>query len=188
MIFKEEEKQGYFSIFHFKCKMCGIEKKISCENTKNVECIPINKAVVNATIAIGIGYAQLSELSASIDIPPMSSNTYQSMLSSVGDVVHASAWDEMKNAGDEEREIALKNGILDEDGTPMCTVIADGQWSKRSYKTKYDAFSGAATIIGYNTRKVLFVGIRNRYCSICQKALNRDENKPAHNCFFKLDK
>jgi len=90
------------------------------------------------------------------------------MLSSVGGIVHASAWDEMKNAGDEEREIALKNGILDEDETPMCTVIADGQWSKRSYKTKYDGFSGAATIIGYNTRKVLFVGIRDRYCSICQ--------------------
>ena len=33
--------------------MCGIEKKISSENTKNIECIPINKAVVNATIAIG---------------------------------------------------------------------------------------------------------------------------------------
>lgn len=138
----------------------------------------------NKIILIGIGYAQLFELSACIDIPSMSSNTYQSILSSVGNVVHASAWDEMKKAGDEEREIALKNGILDEDGIPMCTVIADGQWSKRSYKTKYDAFSGAATIIGYNTRKVLFVGIRNRYCSICQRASDRDENKPVHNCFL----
>jgi len=26
MIFKKEEKQGYYSIFHFKCKMCGIEE------------------------------------------------------------------------------------------------------------------------------------------------------------------
>lgn len=57
--------------------------------------------------------------------------------------MHATAWDEMKKAGDEEREIALKNGVLDEDGIPMCTVVADGQWSKRSYKTKYNAFSGA---------------------------------------------
>lgn len=53
MIFKREEKQGYFSIFYFHCKMCGIEKKITSENTNNFECIPINKAVVNATIAIG---------------------------------------------------------------------------------------------------------------------------------------
>ncbi|XP_050053438.1 uncharacterized protein LOC126549075 [Aphis gossypii] len=111
MIFKREEKNGFFSFFYFHCKICGIEKKISSENPNNFECIPINKAVVNATLAIGIGYAQLFELAACIDIPSMSSNTYQSILSSVGNVVHASAWDEMKKAGDEEREIALKNDL-----------------------------------------------------------------------------
>lgn len=49
----------------------------------------------------------------------------------------------MIKAGDEERQLAIKNGNVDECGVPMCTVIADGQWSKRSYKTKYNSFSGA---------------------------------------------
>lgn len=53
MIFKREEINGFFSIFYFHCKMCGIEKKISSEKPNNFECIPINKAVVNATLAIG---------------------------------------------------------------------------------------------------------------------------------------
>lgn len=53
------------------------------------------------------------------------------------------AIDEMIKAGKEEKEIATQNGNLDENGVPMCTVIADGQWSKRSYKTKYNSFSGA---------------------------------------------
>ncbi|XP_050057631.1 uncharacterized protein LOC126550334 isoform X2 [Aphis gossypii] len=105
MIFKREEINGYFSIFYFHCKMCGIEKQISSENTKNIECIPINKAVVNSTKAIGIGYAQLSELSTCIDIPSMSSNTYQSLLSPVGEVVHDLAKDEIKE---------LVEGILSE--------------------------------------------------------------------------
>lgn len=61
----------------------------------------------------------------------------------VSDTVHETAWDEMKKAGDEERRIAIESNNLDEDGIPMCAVIADGQWSKRSYKTKYDALSGA---------------------------------------------
>lgn len=91
----------------------------------------------------GIGHTQLSEFSACIDILPISFNTYQLLLSSVGGVVNASAWKEMKKAEDEEREIALKNGLLDEDGIPMCTVIADDQWSKRSYKIKHGALSGA---------------------------------------------
>jgi hypothetical protein len=49
----------------------------------------------------------------------------------------------MKIAGEEERQIALKSGNVDIEGVPLCTVIADGQWSKRSYKTKFNAFSGA---------------------------------------------
>lgn len=48
----------------------------------------------------------------------------------------------MQKAGDEERQMALENGKVDVDGIPMCTVIADGQWSKRSYKSKYNALSG----------------------------------------------
>lgn len=57
-------------------------------------------------------------------------------------VVQKTAWSEMQKAGDEERQMALENGEVDVDGIPMCTVIADGQWSKRSYKSKYNALSG----------------------------------------------
>lgn len=49
---------------------------------------------------------------------------------------------QMVIAGNEERRLALENESIDTDGIPMCTVVADGQWSKRSYKTKYDALSG----------------------------------------------
>jgi len=52
----------------------------------------------------------------------------------------------MKKAGVEERELALEAGEVDENGIPMCTVVADGQWCKRSYKTKYDALSGVVRI------------------------------------------
>lgn len=41
-------------------------------------------------------------------------------------------------------------GIIDENGIPMYTVIADGQWSKRSYQTKYNAYSGVVKIFGLN--------------------------------------
>jgi hypothetical protein len=48
----------------------------------------------------------------------------------------------MEQAAQEERDYAIENGRVDEDGTPLCTVVADGMWSKRSYKTKYNALSG----------------------------------------------
>jgi len=49
-------------------------------------------------------------------------------------------------------------------------------------------FSLQATIIGYRSKKVLFVGIRNRYCSICQRSSSRKEEKPPHNCFLNWTK
>ncbi|XP_050065628.1 uncharacterized protein LOC126554615 [Aphis gossypii] len=49
----------------------------------------------------------------------------------------------LKKADEEERRLAIESGNVDEQGVPMYTVIEDGQWSKRSYKTKFNAFSGA---------------------------------------------
>lgn len=61
----------------------------------------------------------------------------------LGDAVKDCALEEMIKAGNEERQLAINSNNLDTDGVPMCTVIADGQWSKRSYRTTYNAFSGA---------------------------------------------
>jgi len=51
----------------------------------------------------------------------------------------------MQIAGEDERRLAIESGSIDTDGTPMCTVVADGQWSKRSYKTNYNALSGVVS-------------------------------------------
>lgn len=60
--------------------------------------------------------------------------------------IKETALDEMIKAGNEERQIAINNGNIDENGIPLCTVVADGQWSKRSCKTKYNSISGAVRI------------------------------------------
>ncbi|KAE9543065.1 hypothetical protein AGLY_002976 [Aphis glycines] len=189
MVFISETRKGFMSVFTFKGKMCNIISKITSEMLDNTALyLPINKAIVNGSLAIGIGQTQLSELSASIKLPFISSTSYISHLSTVSNSVQDTAIDEMIKAGKEESEIAIKNGNVDENGIPMCTVIADGQWSKRSYKTKYNSFSGAATIIGFNTKKVLFIGVRNSYCSVCQRAINRKTEPPVHVCFLNWKK
>jgi len=55
--------------------MCNSVSTITSER-QTQECIPINKAVVSGTIAIGIGYTQLAEFSASLDVPCMSPKIY----------------------------------------------------------------------------------------------------------------
>lgn len=60
----------------FKCKMCNLLTTLESEKN-DLNCIPINKAVVNGTYAIGIGYTQLAEFSASLDVPCMALDIYK---------------------------------------------------------------------------------------------------------------
>ncbi|CAL1295640.1 unnamed protein product, partial [Larinioides sclopetarius] len=67
-------------------------------------------------------------------------------------------------------------------GIPLLTVVADGCWAKRSYRTNYSSLSGAAAIVGFRTKKVLYMGVRNRYCSICIRAKNLKKSPNSHKC------
>jgi len=141
-VFLKEVRSGYFFSWIFKCKMCNMLTKIESEK-KDLGCIPINKAVVSGTYAIGIGHSQVAKFSASLDLPCMTHTTYMEMAETLSDEVKETAWDAMKKTGLEEKHLALDAGDIDCNGTPMYPVIADGQWCKRSYKTKYGAFCGA---------------------------------------------
>lgn len=52
MEYLSEKINGFFSTFEFKCKMCSTKMSISSES-KEGNYLSINKAVLNATVAIG---------------------------------------------------------------------------------------------------------------------------------------
>jgi len=79
------------------------------------------------SIAAGIGFKQLSELCAIMDILCMSSTTFLLVQEFICKIIHVVAEVQMKIAGDEERHLAIEAGELDIDETLMCTVVADGQ-------------------------------------------------------------
>jgi len=51
----------------------------------------------------------------------------------------------MSLAAEEEAKLAVATGNVRKDGVPMITVIADGAWSKRSYRSNYNALSGVVS-------------------------------------------
>jgi hypothetical protein len=53
----------------------------------------------------------------------------------------------MEMAGKEEARLAVEENNVDENGIPLITVVADGTWSKKSYKSYYNALSGLVSII-----------------------------------------
>ncbi|XP_069355893.1 uncharacterized protein [Maniola hyperantus] len=88
----------------------------------------------------------------------------------------------MAAAAERERRAAIEEGrVLD--GIAVIDVIADACWSKRSYKSNYAALSGAAAIVGRKFGEVLFLGVKNKYCCICDRAANKGLTPKNHACY-----
>jgi len=141
-----ERKNGFFSEFIFKCDLCNKIDIISNEPKTTDISLSINTAIVMATINSGQGFAQLDTMSAFLNMPSMSNMTYQKLHLDVSNHTNDTAIKAMILAGNEEAEIAKKEGNVNENGIPLITVIADGAWSKRSYKSGYNALSGVVSI------------------------------------------
>lgn len=176
-----ELRNGLQSTFKFKCKMCNAIKEISTDS--NGSEFNINSAAVLGILSIGCGFSQMEELLATINMPCMSYRKFSSEHDKIGHILHKTAAQQMEQAGKEEAKIARELGFIDKDGFPLITVIADGAWCKRSYKVKYDASSGVGCIIGEATGKLLFLGVRNRYCSTCAFSERQGRIPPEHLCF-----
>ena len=82
----------------------------------------------------------------------------------------------------EEKACAIAMVNLHE-GVPAITVMCDAGWSKRSHRHTYNAMGGVAIIVGVYTKKLLYVGIKNKYCNICSLAKSAGQTAREHICF-----
>lgn len=62
MDFKSEVLKGFYSIFVFKCRVCGIENDIYSEKIKQEPSMQVNNAVVSACFAIGKSYTNYIQI------------------------------------------------------------------------------------------------------------------------------
>ncbi|XP_025420451.1 uncharacterized protein LOC112690619, partial [Sipha flava] len=163
MIVIGEKRIGFKSIFTFKCSMCQIKKTVGTENNVFT---PINTSVVIGVLNIGCGYSQLQEVMSAMEVPTIHIKTYQAEHDLICKGYEETALETMKEAAKVEAELAVAEGEVDVDGTPLVAVVADGSWCKRSYRTMYNSPSGMAALVGYRTRKILFMGVKNKFCAI----------------------
>ncbi|KAF2905226.1 hypothetical protein ILUMI_00950 [Ignelater luminosus] len=121
----KELRKGLQSSFELKCKMCGITTTLLTENPEE-GILNIKLAVTLACVSTGVGYAQLDELAAAINMPNMSDKTYCSYHEQVSDIICQTAWVTIEEAGKEEARLARDLGEVDKDQIPNITVITDG--------------------------------------------------------------
>lgn len=182
VILSGEKQNGVNSTFTFHCKMCNSNITIDGDNCDD-DYLNLNLCAVAGTVATGCGNAQLNELLAAMNLPSLSEKLYQKNHLLISKHWERVALDNMTEAGKQDKEIAVAEGKITKDGYGVVDVIADGCWSKRSYKKNYSALSGAAAIIGKNTGKILFLGVKNKYCQVCSTAEKQKVEAKDHLCF-----
>lgn len=141
----KEIQSGFVSEFHFICEVCQQKEVVRTESSSD-QTVPINLAIVASTLQSGQGYTSIEQFSASLNMPCMSNPTYQKLHEKVSDSIKCVAWDSTKEAAWEESKLAIENGDVSKEGIPMISVVVDGAWSKRSYRSNYNALSGVVNI------------------------------------------
>lgn len=177
-IIVEESYRAMISTVLIKCKTCDKLYTVNSENTNTHH--STKKAAVWGTLASGSSFAHTEELFAYMGVPFMSFQTYQKTEHMIYDIVKPHAENRMKHAVELEKQAAPER---DEDGVPMTTIYFDGSWPLRSFGNNYHSQSGAAVILGHETKLVLFADTRNTFCF--QHYLDEKEGKKTeHKCFL----
>lgn len=146
MDLKSERKRGLRSGFLFQCNMCGVNKTIWSEDD-NPDVMDINSAAVAGVMSSGGGFANLENILGAMNIRCMNYNTFDKHQKVIAEGWEKSALEEMRLAAEEEKHLAVERGDVDQDGVPLLTVVADGSWAKRSYRTTYNSLSGVVSFI-----------------------------------------
>lgn len=176
-----ENRTGLESKFNVLCEMCN--QKFVLKSDPDTPDENLNQQIVSAVISNGSGYSHLEILTAALSIPGISPQLYLRTQNKIFDWWEAAAVHSMAEFAKEEARLAILAGSVDQHGTPLITVIVDGCWSKRSYGKNYSALSGAAAIIGLRTGKVIFYGVKNKFCHICSRAEIKNIQPKEHQCY-----
>ena len=178
----EESRDGLASVLTGRCTDCMdpiiFETSTKVKGPRGYSRWESNMASVWGQMVTGGGHSHLEEMMSVMGVPVMTKASFVNTERDVGDYWKTELAKSMAEAGAEEKRLAEERGDYHE-GVPAITVIIDGGWSKRSHKHSYNANSGVAIIIGKQTGKLLYIGIRNRYCAACARNIPRDK----HVCF-----
>jgi len=179
MLIMEQARYGMASIIAYQCTGCGDQisfatstKVTSPEGNKYWSC---NLAAVWGQMATGGGYNKLEESMSVLGLPVMSKKLFINTEKLIGKWWWNLLEESMQAAGKMERELAIQQGSFHQ-GVPAITVIVDAGWSKRTHKHTYNALSGVGVIFGKQTGKLLYLGVRNKFCAACTKGTK-------HTCF-----
>ena len=143
-----------------------------------VEQVTTTQAVLGQ-ISTGGGSSYLEKQMATIQVPSMRTPVFVNIERSLGNVFNDMVVEGWLSAGKEERQFAINNGLYHHRIYPAVTVVVDGGWSKRHTNTPTMSSQGVGAIFGTATKKLLYIGIRNKYFAVCAIYKRKQSPTPA---------
>jgi hypothetical protein len=186
--FVNENQQGLNSFMILECIGCGWNLNINTD-LGETSTLHINEALVWGTYAGGSHYESSRHLLTALEIPVPDLRNFQFNENRLVDSWQDALVKDLEANGRQERSMALEAGntVSIKGITVACTgVYVDGGWSTRSYGHSFKSKGGVAVIIGQYTKKILFLGIRNKFCYFCKRH-EKDSRTPSHRCFQNFD-
>lgn len=186
----------------FECPYCYEKRIITSEPIATNNCIKTSNKIQHANdhkmlsicdsavwgiVSSGGGYRNIEEIFSFLGIKCINKATFNKLENKMGECWKSVLSETIISAGIEERKLAIQNGDITDAGVPYITVIVDGGWSHRSHGHRYTANSGVACVIGLRTKKLLYVGVRNKYCYMCQYLLKNNKPTSHDGCFKNWD-
>jgi putative phage-type endonuclease len=178
IIILNEQLYGIHSRLEFECISCfrsflltsgGFYPKIGYQ---------INVQAVFASMISGGGLSNISEFLSVLGIPVLRRPAYTRLESILGKKLDEELRKSI-NTAIKEIETEREGDEYDFDGKKIISLIGDCGWSKRSYSHNYNAMSGAGVLIEQNSKKLIYLGVKNKYCSICCM----EGDIKSHECF-----
>jgi hypothetical protein len=138
-----------------KCSQCNFDRFLYTECGKKV-----GDQLVWATLAAGSTHTQVKQILSLANIQCMDKNTFYRTERKFETLWLEKLNEEMKQNGILEREEAIRRGnVVNE--VPQISVYVDGGYAKEN-KQRFDARSCAVAIFGKFTKKLLYLGVRNK--------------------------
>lgn len=166
---EEEVVSGFTSRFIVRCHVCSAILANFPSSRKQEKLYDVNKRMVLAMRANGLGYSGVQKLCRDLNMPCMSSNTFARYHRSVkrGVKVCSEEWKKevgaiVRSAYEEADPQNVGKDIID------ISVSYDGTWQKRGFSSH----NGVAVVIDCLTGLVLDYCVLSNFCEKCVKEQN----------------
>jgi len=110
-----------------------------------------------ACLANGLGRKALNGILSLLNIPSIRENLFKKCQEDIKRSVEQSLKESIDEAIALEKSNCDQEGLIDSKGNSLIAAIGDAGWSKRSYRTNYNANSCAGVLIGCYSKKILML-------------------------------